>query len=797
MKKILSILMLLVAIVTGASAGDVTIGWTEFKALPACGGMVKISGDANTSINSSGIAVTKNTEANPTGRFTFTSLAPGYTIKSIDFTENTSNKVVSVTPTVEGTLTGPTDKKYTFTPDDKTLTEISFDIEATKNSECRFKVVNVVLTTSSTDVFERMTITSITNNTVGYTNSAGENAKSVLTSNITSGSTGRIQVKKDRYIQISSETNNIKYIAIKSYQDATMVFNADQGTFTSSNFSWTPGTESYKTVKLNGPTDNTSFYITDVFVIMEPSAPVVKHSVAYNLGDGTSATGAPTQADVAEGAKFTVANAPTDLVPPTGKEFKCWNDGTNDYNADAEYTMGESDVEFTAVYQNETVKYAVAKTTPENGSIAVSATEAAEGETITLTATPDFRYAFGSWNVYKTGDTETKVTVTDNQFTMPAYAVTVDATFVADTRKQVLYVTSDGNVNSGDDLYAALSEDYTVTKAAYNASKTVTDFDLVVLHESITGSNYNAGLVKAAKEGNVPVLNTKSYFYNESRWGWGTPNAGTTALGCTLSTTYLNIASHPIFAGITTTDGFIKVANSTSSDDKVMQPVTALVSGKEGYTLATSPNASSGNGTAIHELTPAQRGVESAKYLMISVHNQCLNDLDANGTKLFKNAAEYLMSNEAWTPEESMDLTLNNGGDSFTKGFTTFCSPVNFTVTNGTAYKAAIADGKMTMAALEGVIPANTGVVIAGTKDAVVTVTATTDAATEVTGNDLKGTTAAAKTADLKGTAAKFLAFKKTTSTFTPYGGENFPANKAYILLDGENAPLSLEMVLY
>jgi hypothetical protein len=145
----------------------------------------------------------------------------------------------------------------------------------------------------------------------------------------------------------------------------------------------------------------------------------------------------------------------------------------------------------------------------------------------------------------------------------------------------------------------------------------------------------------------------------------------------------------------------------------------------------------------------------------------------------------------------SMNLPLNDGGNKFTKGFTTFCSPANFTVSEGaTAYKAAIEDSKLTMTALEGIIPANTGVVIAGSKNTNATIATTTAAATaDVTGNDLKGTTAEALTADLKDTAAKFLAFKKSTSTFTPYGGTNFPANKAYLLLDSNNDSYSLEMV--
>ena len=309
--------------------------------------------------------------------------------------------------------------------------------------------------------------------------------------------------------------------------------------------------------------------------------------------------------------------------------------------------------------------YVITKETPSNGTISVDKATAAAGETVTLTATPAVGYMLDAWDVYKTGESTTKVSVTDNKFTMPAYAVSVNATFVVDSRKKVLYVTSDGTVNAGDDLYAALNEDYNVTKIAYNGSATLTNYDLVVLHESIAGSNAKTGLVAAAKTANVPVLNTKSYFYNDGRWDWGTPNAGKTVKVATLnSIAYSNIASHPIFAGITPVDGDIDVVGTAVA--KAMQPVTDLVSGKEGYTLATTPNADSGNGTAIHELTPTMRGVSNnAKYLMISVSDACLNDLSENGVKLFKNAAAYLINNEAqWVPAAaSYTVTYKaNGG---------------------------------------------------------------------------------------------------------------------------------------
>ena len=581
-----------------------------------------------------------------------------------------------------------------------------------------------------------------------------------------------------------------------------------------------------------------------------------KHTVTYALGDATGGT-APTQADVAEGKKFTVAAAPTDLVAPEGQEFKCWNDGTNDYNAGAEYTMGTSNVTLTAVYQAETVKYAVTyalnggtgtaptqasvaegtvftvasadgitapegkrfstwndgtnnyapgadytmgtsavtltaqyvdiyaitKATPANGSITVSAETAAAGDKVTLTATPDFRYAFSAWNVYKTGEPATTVTVTNNEFTMPAYAVTVDATFAADPNKQVLYVTADGTVNSGDDLYAALSEDYTVTKAAWNATTVdVTDFDLVVLHESIGGKNVT-GLVGSAKTANVPVLNTKSYFYNSGRFDWGTPNAGKTVNGCSQNAAYSNIASHPIFDGVEVTDGFVQVVTTAAA--KAMQPVGTIVEGKEGYVLATSPNEASGKGAAIHELTATERGVASAKYLMISVSNAGLNDLSANGQLLFKNAAAYLMSDEAWTPTlATAEITLN------ASGYATYSKATDFTFSGAQAYKMSLDEDAATITGTEvtGKIVAGEGILLKGEAGATVTITGATWA-TALEGNSLKGTTTANGT---KATKPDYC-YTLSGDTFKKFAGAAFNDNKAYI--EGTKELNSLQIV--
>lgn len=63
-----------------------------------------------------------------------------------------------------------------------------------------------------------------------------------------------------------------------------------------------------------------------------------------------------------------------------------------------------------------------------NGTVTVNPTQAAEGQTVTITAIPASGYKVKSVTVKKTAS-GTAITVTDNKFTMPAEAVTVSAEF--------------------------------------------------------------------------------------------------------------------------------------------------------------------------------------------------------------------------------------------------------------------------------------------------------------------------------------------------------------------------------
>lgn len=438
--------------------------------------------------------------------------------------------------------------------------------------------------------------------------------------------------------------------AASDTQDGTTA-DASESTYVDYNVTPTKSSSIFSVIKTSG----TSAYIARITLTVQRAVPAATHTLSSAVdptGKGTVTLGTST---VAEGATTTAAYSAID----DAYEFDEWQiSGTGASLSSTStnpttVTMGTENATVTLKLKVKTTKYAITKGDHDNGDFTISPATQAEGETVTLSATPAFRYLFGSWEVVKTEDgSATGITVDANgQFEMPAYGVTVNATFTADTRKQILYLTTAST--SSDKMYAALNAvgDYNVI-VEEPGSQTLANYDLVVLHESIAGNA--ADPTKSDKKPvilnipttTIPVLNTKSYFYTSARWNWGAAANGKKTKGMHVNTAYCNITSHPLFNDLTPDENdSIIVLSSINSDNKPMQPVTSFSSGKEGYTLANVPD-----GCAIHELTPAQRGVASGKYLLISVYNKDLNNLNANGQKLFQNAAAYLMGATSWTP---------------------------------------------------------------------------------------------------------------------------------------------------
>lgn len=236
------------------------------------------------------------------------------------------------------------------------------------------------------------------------------------------------------------------------------------------------------------------------------------------------------------------------------------------------------------------------------------------------------------------------VTAQDNS--TATYTITVTK-----AEKDVLYLTT-ASVE-GDKMYAVITAKGFYIEARKNGTNTdFSGYDLVVLHESLTGKDAASGELAAVAIANVPVLNTKSYFYPEGRWGWGAAANGNDQQGVRVNAKYTNIASHPLFAGL---NDSITIYNTKTA--KNIQPVVSFTEGKEGYVLANVAG-----GAAIHELPAAARvGAEgTAKYLLISLLNGQYADLTAEAETLLSNAVDYLMSAEAWVPQSGPSTAIDN-----------------------------------------------------------------------------------------------------------------------------------------
>lgn len=230
------------------------------------------------------------------------------------------------------------------------------------------------------------------------------------------------------------------------------------------------------------------------------------------------------------------------------------------------------------------------------------------------------------------------ITVTAQDLSTATYTITLTKATV-----DVLYLTKSSV--EGDKLYNVIaSKDYYIEARANGTNTDFSGYDLVVLHESLDGKAAADGELKAVATADVPVLNTKAYFYSDGRWGWGAPDNGNSQVGVKLNTKYTNIAAHPLFAGFTTDS----ITLFTEEAAKNIQPIKTFTAGKEGYALANVPA-----GVAIHELPASARLAEggTSKYLLISLFSGSWGNLSTEAETLLSNAVDYLLGTQAWAPQ--------------------------------------------------------------------------------------------------------------------------------------------------
>lgn len=212
---------------------------------------------------------------------------------------------------------------------------------------------------------------------------------------------------------------------------------------TSSNTDWTAsGNETYFSQpygfkKANGTLTNKSisdFSISGIsqikvgFKCLQNGATTSKLTIylvdkdGKTLGNGVVVT--PDNKSAASQTTYKYATFTSNITGATGFMMKVTTFGKNILINGAEY-----EVTYTSGGGSTPTTYTVSVANDiANGTVTTSSTTAAEGDEITLTATPNDGYEFGSWNVIN-ASTSAAITVTNNKFTMPAANVNVSATF--------------------------------------------------------------------------------------------------------------------------------------------------------------------------------------------------------------------------------------------------------------------------------------------------------------------------------------------------------------------------------
>lgn len=245
-----------------------------------------------------------------------------------------------------------------------------------------------------------------------------------------------------------SETNSDREVTI------TVTANTGYELTSSARLTFTQTTATASEAYVSGPTGSNPYTFVYRFAqnntgagTFGVTATAKSCSVTFDKNDGTGGS---------DGTTATYDAAMTAITPPTrvGYTFAGYWDaetdnngsGTQYYKADgtSNKNWDKDTKDETTLYAKWTINsYTLAIASVGDVEISSTTPELAETESTSQTYNTTVTLSHGDvgsskewcgWNVYKTGDASTTVTVTDNQFTMPAYNVTVSANLCGDYR---------------------------------------------------------------------------------------------------------------------------------------------------------------------------------------------------------------------------------------------------------------------------------------------------------------------------------------------------------------------------
>ena len=161
--------------------------------------------------------------------------------------------------------------------------------------------------------------------------------------------------------------------------------------------------------------------------------------ISKNLTISSSANGTAT-ADksnpIAVGDTVTLT-----AIPYTGYAFSSWNSSPSVTITNNQFVMPNNNLTITPVFALQTNNIMIQSVTGGNAS-ADKSNPVTYGDTVTLTATPDYGYAFSHWV------TSPSITITNNQFVMPNSDVIITPVFSNDLFDITIQSVVGGNVTT-------------------------------------------------------------------------------------------------------------------------------------------------------------------------------------------------------------------------------------------------------------------------------------------------------------------------------------------------------------
>ena len=270
-------------------------------------------------------------------------------------------------------------------------------------------------------------------------------------------------------------------------------------------------------------------------MIWDPNyTPATSYNITYasNLSDGS--VSGPSSA--AQGSTVAIVATPNAGYQVSGYSvYKTGDQGTAvTVSSNGTFTMPGYAVTVSATFAPNNTYYNIALGSVSHGNISASTNSAKSGTTINLTATPDSGYSLYSWYVFKTGDMNNTVAVNGNSFVMPAFNVTVSASFVQPSSYTYVKVTEAPTDWSGEYLIV-----YEGGSKAFNGGLTSLDATnntiSVTINDNKIASTTNTDAAKftIAKSGNSYTIKSASGYYIGR-------DASSNGLNANQTTQYLN-----------------------------------------------------------------------------------------------------------------------------------------------------------------------------------------------------------------------------------------------------------------